>query len=174
MCGMRSDPYFKARESPFKIEPVGLSYLKDIHRTYNTAFPKTTYDNAVQFREREREQVAAVVQENELLHQQLQRYQELNKRAGLALTKQSESINSLKSKLKETNVTSTDSISGSLERSGVPSLQEPAVTHEGQREVRPPDVPNTSGHAAEHTNEGRQTSDNELDKQPVVSSLQPE
>lgn len=151
----QNDPFFKARN-------VGFDYLRDVHRTYGAPVPSATFEKALQFRQREKTRIEAMVQENEKLRKENAYYRNLNKRAAMALTKLS----------KQTIATDGASASSSDRSTGndrVPPVLEPVKNEpvNVRTEVLPTDVPSACGHGAEHSVEGRSATDDGVGEQPV-------
>jgi hypothetical protein len=161
------DPFFKARDARAS-GPIGLSYLKDVHRTYNTVYPRQTYENALKFREREKVHIKAVVKENEMLRMQVGQYKHLNERAGLALVKLS--------KQKQIDDTSQDRRNDGSSNECVPHAQ--STSNEGNGNVGrgvPGEVlrgADLRGQSDQHTDEGRQSAVDELNPEPASGDVQ--
>lgn len=144
------DPYFAARNNWLK--PVATSYMSDILRTYGKQ-PKTdTFDRALAFREKEKKQINALVEENDRMRRELTYYNQLHTRAATALKKLSEENTLLKSK----HTVNGDSSTRSASTRRVPP-------DEGADAVQPEalpatDVPGVGGQGGEHADERRSPS----------------
>lgn len=155
----------------------GNSYLEDLHRTYK-ALPtrnNATFEKAMQFREREKAQLDAVVQENEDLRTSLAEYKRLATESTTLLKSQRESIDSLKSKL-TTNGASASRSDRRFGDDGVPPLQKSVnEASEGsslQRKVLPTDIHGARRQGTEHADEGRPTSYDRVSEQPTGGHVQ--
>ena len=155
------DPYFRAKYSSNKTKS---SYLEDINRTYyKTSVPprkSESYDRAVAYRKREKDQIAAVLQENGELWDKVNNYESVAQRVRDYINGQTELISELNSKLEAYNVGS-NSGSGSSGNDSKRTLQPSEERGEGSTadvpgEVLPTDVPDTRGQTTEHPDEGRQ------------------
>ena len=165
---MQQDPFFAARAKMQGFGQGGRSYLEDINRTYNKlpARDNSTFERAMQFRQREKAQLEAIAQENNDLRRSLAQYETIASQATSMLKSQSESINSLKSKLSyKTDGGSASRSISSVGGNGVSPFQEPNTRPRGgvplrmQHEVLPTHVPDSRGQGDQHTDEGRQASD---------------
>ena len=158
-----------------------LSYLDDINRTYNKLPQRSsaTFERALQFRQREKAQINALAEENLLMRQKLQHFDSLAREATDALRSQSEDIIALNSKLQEAqkNGTTADRSSDSSGNDGIPSVQEPndGSSRESspsmQSQVLSANVPDSSGHGAQHSDAGRPIADDGITEQPISSGV---
>ena len=149
---MYSDPFFQVKR-----KPISIPYLEDIHRTYGPPLPKRnsdTFERALKYRQKERERVDALVEENTELRKELDAMTSINKRAFLALQSHKERY-AKNSKGKE-NEPPSNGNSGGTSPDDVPSIQtsncNPGGGHEKVRELRG----DMGGQGAKHSDEGRQ------------------
>ena len=154
---------------------VGHNYMADVHRTYNRNIPMPTFDRVIKNREREVEQMRAVLEENERLRENEARrvaFREKRRaRWGLFEAQLSKILQ---------DVTTTDRRDDRTERRGVPPTEEPndgparGEPQDLQPEVLRADVPDPRGPSAEHTDEGRPTREDGVTEQPAIVSVQDE
>jgi hypothetical protein len=173
------DKFFEAKNRFNQMGP--LSYLDDINQTYNKLPQRSsaTFERALQFRQKEKAQINALAEENMLMRQKLQHFDSLAREARDALRSQSEDIFALNSKLQEAqkNGITSDRSSNSSGNDGVPSVQKPndgsigGASPNMQSEVLSADVPDTSGHGAQHSDAGRPIADDGLTEQPISSGV---
>ena len=151
-------PFFKSRDRFLQMGPQ--RYLEDLNRTYKKlpARDNAAFERARQFREKEKAQVHALAEENELLRSQLGDY---TTRAADVMRRQMAHIKELNSKLEADarERSGADSSRTGRENDDEPRIEECSTGRDDDvsGEVLRADVPDSSGLAAEHADEGRPT-----------------
>ena len=155
----RNDPYFNSNRGPL----LRTSYVEDILKTYGKQpVPKRnseTYERALAFRERERTYYQNILEKNSSLEKEVQTYRETLERHKELTQKLGKSIKQINSK-RNSNASHPGG-SGGTSSDGKDTLQSGEKVGEPSDagvsgEVLRADVPDPSGHAEEHADEGRQ------------------
>jgi hypothetical protein len=156
------DKYFEARD---RLNGFGTqTYLEDVNRTYHKLPPRndSTYERALRFREEEKEHVNALVEENTIMRERIQRYCSVARDAKQEIDWQRDRIYALNSKLNNmrNNGSTTDRRNDGSD-SRVPDVQSTTISANNDTklpgEVLPSgSVPDPRGQSGEHSDEGRQ------------------
>ena len=162
-----------------KYNQQSMPYLADVHKTYNKNIPTPTFERAIQFREKERAQIDAVLAENEELRGQVGSITKALHRAKHGNPNIWASVD-WDSVFNSNRVTYGSSSASRTDSSSVVrvSPDEAAASSDAQRsgdlsgEVLPSvGVHDSRGQASEHSDEGRSSEDDGLNGQSTSSDI---